>query len=824
MSTSIPTAAEKSQERRARGLPLPGRSRGPARPARSNLDDARSTDPVERLLEDSWDTRSRGASRRELLVEAAASVLFLCAAVPLGLSALASHRLDLGLAALLVGLYAIASRIVKFPLGAGFAVPSYVVLVPMLLLLPVGIVPLLTAAGLLLGTLAQVLGSHARAPRLLSAVPDAWHSLGPVAVLLFAGRSERGLTLAAVYIAALLAGFLLDLLSATIREALILRVAPNLQLRVIGLVWALDGCLAPLGLLAAHAARRAPAEMLLILPFYALLLLMSRDRNGWIASSQHRLDLLARERTRLQTAVGRLGEALAARLDLETLTNIVLRSSIEALDADAGHLTLGPSLGSTVIDTGGGKRLRGALRAAAATAQASGRDCQVESERAWALALPFVLAGDRLGEGGAIAVVRADRAFREDEKALMRGLVERAQKAAGDIVGHQALREQVLTDPLTRLGNRRKLAADVEIALSEISPERPMVLVLFDLNGFKSYNDSFGHQAGDAILERLGSKLAAAVADHGGAYRLGGDEFCVVLTVPPPELSVVLGAAAGALEEHGEKFSINASYGAVLLPHEASSLDYGLQLADQRMYANKRGRRSSAGTETRDVLMSLIHAVGPSLREHAEEVTRLCRMVGLRLAMSAEQLDELARAAELHDIGKVAIPDAIREKPQAGADVEFMHQHSVIGERVLSAAQALRPVAMLVRSSHERWDGRGHPDRLAGQEIPLGARIISVCDTYVSLRSDPPDGERLSEQQAADVLRMQSSSQFDPAVVAALLDGLAAGEAEAFDAAGDLLAAASDTAPPAAPAELVEEVAAYLRAALVRGAPSQPAP
>ena len=121
--------------------------------------------------------------------------------------------------------------------------------------------------------------------------------------------------------------------------------------------------------------------------------------------------------------------------------------------------------------------------------------------------------------------------------------------------------------------------------------------MLFDLDGFKSYNDTFGHPAGDALLAHLGMKLAASVAPYGEAYRLGGDEFCAVLTVEEDRLEEVIAGAAHALSESGEEFSISASHGVVLLPHEATTLEHALQLADERMYSHKHGRsrRARAG-------------------------------------------------------------------------------------------------------------------------------------------------------------------------------------------------------------------------------------
>ena len=787
--------------------PPPAGSNAPIEHA-AGLDDVRSTDPVERLLEDSWKRRSRRLNRRELVAEAIAAALFLGYAVPLALTAVASHAMDWQLAAVLVGLYALASGAIKFPIGAGYVVPSYLVLVPMLLLLPPGIVPLLAAAGLVLGTLGQVLARRVAPERVLFSIPDAWHAFGPALVLIIAGPLHGEMQMALVYIAAFLAGCLVDLVSATVREAAAMGIASRVQMRVIALVWIIDACMAPVGLLVAHAARQNRAQVLLILPLFAVLLLLSRDRSARIEQAQRRLELVAHQRTRLQTAVRRLGDAFAAKLDLEALTEIVLRGSLEALDADAGRLTLSGPFDPRLLEVSSTPQFSPALRAAAETARTDEKACQLEREGVWALALPFGFPSDAGRARGALALARRDRPFCDDEEAVMCGLVEPARKAAADIVTHQLLREQALTDALTKLGNRRKLTSDVLERMAGTSPSHPLVLVMFDLNGFKSYNDTFGHGAGDALLARLGGKLAAAVAPCGTAYRLGGDEFCVLATPQPAELGTTLSAAAGALEESGENFAVSASYGAVLLTYEASTLDYALQLADERMYAHKKGRPSLAGDQTRDVLLRIMHAKQPSLQDHSNEVAELCQRVGRGFGMTAEELDELARAAELHDVGKVGIPDAILEKPGklTEEEWEFMHQHTVLGERILSAAPALRPVAVIVRASHERWDGRGYPDGLAGEKIPLGARIITACDAYDAMTTDRCYRARLGHLRACEELRREAGHQFDPTVVQALLEELYKED----------VAPRRGRAAPAAETQMADEVAAHLREVLAR--------
>jgi HD-GYP domain-containing protein (c-di-GMP phosphodiesterase class II) len=150
-------------------------------------------------------------------------------------------------------------------------------------------------------------------------------------------------------------------------------------------------------------------------------------------------------------------------------------------------------------------------------------------------------------------------------------------------------------------------------------------------------------------------------------------------------------------------------------------------------------------------------------------VAELARAVGDRMGISGELLEGLERAAELHDIGKIAIPDAILSKP-GPLDAEewrFMRRHTIIGESMLSAAPALQSAAKIVRSSHERFDGKGYPDGLSGDEIPLASRIIFVCDAFHAMTSERPYGTAKTEEAALEELRCCAGTQFDPAVVAA---------------------------------------------------------
>jgi diguanylate cyclase (GGDEF)-like protein len=310
--------------------------------------------------------------------------------------------------------------------------------------------------------------------------------------------------------------------------------------------------------------------------------------------------------------------------------------------------------------------------------------------------------------------------------------------------------------------------ADLERDLPSATQARPLALLLFDLDGFKQYNDSFGHPAGDSLLSRLGQRVAAAVQDSGWAYRLGGDEFCA-LVAPGARIEAIASACVAALAEHGEGFNVTTSYGVCLIPEEANSPVDALKLADRRMYAQKGGGRSAPGRQSRDVLLRTLSERQPELHAHLRGVAALALEVGRELEMTPEQLDELGRAAELHDVGKVAIPDEILTK--AGdldeAEWAFIRRHTIIGERILLAAPALRPVAGLVRSTHERWDGGGYPDGLVAEEIPLGARVVGVCDAFDAMTSKRSYRSQVSADEALAELQACAGTQFDPAVVEA---------------------------------------------------------
>jgi diguanylate cyclase (GGDEF)-like protein len=327
------------------------------------------------------------------------------------------------------------------------------------------------------------------------------------------------------------------------------------------------------------------------------------------------------------------------------------------------------------------------------------------------------------------------------------------------------LGQEASHDLLTGLPNRRQLLLDLERV---VDAQRPVAFALIDLDGFKTYNDTFGHVQGDLLLERLGGKLAAAAAiGRGRGYRLGGDEFCA-LVPDDDQRPASLHAIRSALEERGDSFVVTASSGIVYLPAEASDPTDVLRLADTRMYQNKRGGRTSTVNQTTELARSVIAEHDRGRHQHAGGAADMAEAIGIHLGLDEDQLVDLRRVGELHDIGKVGVPRAILDHPGDldAQEWQFIHQHTVIGERILASAPALAPIARLVRSTHERYDGTGYPDQLAGDDIPLISRIVFVCDSWDAMTKGwRPYGIQFTPGQARLELQNNAGTQFDPEIV-----------------------------------------------------------
>jgi diguanylate cyclase (GGDEF)-like protein len=360
-----------------------------------------------------------------------------------------------------------------------------------------------------------------------------------------------------------------------------------------------------------------------------------------------------------------------------------------------------------------------------------------------------------------------------------------------------------LTDPLTGLGNHRhfheRLARELEHALRY---GRPLALCLVDIDDFKRVNDRFGHPEGDRVL----SGVATRLRQSGEAFRLGGDEFAVLL--PGFDASDALTAANSIVErisrlDFGEMGPVTVTAGIALAPQHARRRDELLRLVDSALYRAKEEGKNRADLYRPDVielaelkrlagakdraarlraaanLASAVDARDVYAGNHSERVAELAVRIATRIGLSREELELTRLAGSLHDLGKLALPETVLRKPAPLTEPELtvLREHASLGSRMLESL-GIGSVAQWVLHHHERWDGKGYPDGLAGTDIPLGARILFVADAFDAMTSDGLYGKACSSDDALTEVVLCAGTQFDPAVVEALTAELTPAAAE----------------------------------------------
>ena len=369
----------------------------------------------------------------------------------------------------------------------------------------------------------------------------------------------------------------------------------------------------------------------------------------------------------------------------------------------------------------------------------------------------------------------------------------------------QRLSEIAITDPLTGLRNHRAFHEDLARAVHRVGRTGvPLSLVMLDLDHFKEVNDTLGHQAGDDRLRALADAITATARRSDSGYRVGGDEFAVILEDVRAwnalefvqRLRVALAAATPR-----DAASVSAGVADAL---DFTDKDRLIREADLAMITAKRDGRAvcifatdmerepgTAATEEDDrhtstlagALALAVDAKDSYTRSHSQTVSELCVLIAAELGVEDEHLARIRIAGLLHDVGKIGVPDAILNKPSklTVEEYEQIQAHATLGWGIVTAAE-LPTEAHWVRHHHERYDGRGYPDRLSGESIPLESRIIGVADAYEAMTSDRPYRVAPGQEYAIGELRRHAGTQFDP-VVAEALCRLLEGTAERLAAA-----------------------------------------
>ena len=355
-------------------------------------------------------------------------------------------------------------------------------------------------------------------------------------------------------------------------------------------------------------------------------------------------------------------------------------------------------------------------------------------------------------------------------------------------------RELSVTDELTGLYNRRYFYQALEAEIDRAQRYgHSFCLAILDLNSFKEYNDRFGHLNGDAVLRSLARTLKSALRKSDMAFRYGGDELTIILPVTEAYRArkIVDRIRSKWLETPKSdnlilEAPLDFSAGIAQFPQDAGTADGLVFLADTALFHSKRqgGYKSSLvsdlGTVTLGVLDSAmldhvyalaatVDARDPYTYGHSERVAHISETIGRAIGLSMDELVNLHAAALLHDIGKVGVPDSILTKPGRLNEDEWrvMERHPVEGARIVGHVTELAALVPMIRHHHEWYNGTGYPDRFKGEDIPLGARIISIADAYDTMTTQRPYRDTVSEEEALEELRRCCGTQFDLRLVEA---------------------------------------------------------
>ncbi len=395
---------------------------------------------------------------------------------------------------------------------------------------------------------------------------------------------------------------------------------------------------------------------------------------------------------------------------------------------------------------------------------------------------------------GWLCMIRWEEGFDKSEASLLESIGIEVGTALENARLYEIARQMADVDPVSGLLNHRAAQERFDFAFRYAKEQKePVSVLMIDVNNFKFFNDTYGHLAGDHVLKSVAKILRESCRPHDVPARYGGDEFLVVLpntTLARAEELVESIQQRVAREGYPEPGSDRVipyalSIGSAAYPEEATSRHELLSIADKNMYQAKRAasggapsarrstvRNSDASPDGFDLLDSMITAVDNKdyyTRAHSEEVTEYALWIAHELGLSEEAMKTIRIAGLLHDVGKIGIPDEILRKPGHLTDEEFevMRQHPVVGAFMVSNIPGLGDIVPGVKHHHERFDGKGYPDRLAGEAIPLLARILSVPDAFSAMTTDRPYRKGMDWRTAFTKIDEGSGTQFDPVIVAA---------------------------------------------------------
>jgi len=328
-------------------------------------------------------------------------------------------------------------------------------------------------------------------------------------------------------------------------------------------------------------------------------------------------------------------------------------------------------------------------------------------------------------------------------------------------------------DALTGLYNRAYF--EEEIKRLNTPRKYPIGVIMVDIDNLKFVNDNFGHAKGDELLKRLANILSSIFRKEDVVARIGGDEFVIVLpNVNEETVQSLCKRVDDACEESNQKseLKLSVSLGYAIQYGQYKNMEEVLKKADQHMYRNKLVGDTVAQKHLIDSFKLMLAKRDLYTPEHYEQKQFFAISLSKNMNLPPDKIKDIRLLAVLHDIGKIGIADLILHKPGklSSEEWEVMKTHCEIGYTIANVIPELTPIAEDILCHHERWDGKGYPKGLKGEEIPLLARIVAIVDAYSAMLSDRPYRKAMSKQEALEEIKKGAGGQFDPQLVELFLE------------------------------------------------------